>query len=40
MNEWVTVRREERAIYTHSRNPIVQTEVGSSDVDPGTSGVQ
>jgi hypothetical protein len=33
MNEWVTVRREERAIYTHSRNPTVQIYVESYDTD-------
>ena len=33
VNEWVTVRREERAIYTHSRNLTVQIYVGSSDAD-------
>ena len=37
MNEWVTVRREERAIYTHSRNLTVQIYVGSFDADLGTS---
>jgi hypothetical protein len=33
MNEWVTVRREERAIYTYSRNLTVQIYVESSDTD-------
>jgi len=33
VNEWVMVRREERAIYTHSRNLTVQIYVRSSDVD-------
>ena len=36
-NESVTVRSEERNIYTPSENPTVQIYVGSSDVDPGTS---
>ena len=39
VNEWVTVRREERAIYTHSRNLIIQIYVGSSDADLGTSDI-
>ena len=33
MNESITVRSEERAIYTHSRNLTVQIYVRSSDVD-------
>ena len=33
MNEWVTVRREERAIYTHRQNLTVRINVGSSDTD-------
>ena len=36
MNESVTVRSEERAIYTHSRNLAIQIYVGSSDADLGT----
>ena len=36
VNESVTVRSEERAIYTHSRNLTVQIYVGSSDTDLGT----
>ena len=39
MNEWATVRREERGIYTPRQNLIVQIYVGSSDVDLGTSNV-
>ena len=39
VNEWVTVRREERAIYTQGRNPTVQIYVGSSDVDLETSNL-
>ena len=39
MNESVTVRSEERAIYTLSRNLTVQIYIGSSDVDLGTSDV-
>ena len=39
MNESITVRSEERAIYTHSRNLTVQIYVGSSDVDLRTSDV-
>ena len=37
MNESITVRSEERAIYTHSRNLTVQIYVGSSDADLRTS---
>ena len=33
MNECVTVRSEERSIYTPSENPIVQIYVRSSDAD-------
>ena len=33
MNEWVTVRREERAIYTHRQNLTVQIYVRSFDTD-------
>ena len=33
MNEWVTVRREERAIYTRRQNLTVQIYVESSDTD-------
>ena len=33
----MTVRSEEGAIYTHSRNLTVQIYVGSSDIDLGTS---
>ena len=33
MNNWFTVRSEERAIYTHSRNLTIQIYVGSSDAD-------
>ena len=36
MNKSVTVRSEERAIYTHSRNLTVQIYVESFDVDLGT----
>ena len=39
MNESVTVRSEERGIYTPSENLTVQIYVGSSDVDLGTSDV-
>ena len=39
MNEWATVRREERGIYTSSQNLTVQIYVGSSDVDLRTSDV-
>ena len=39
VNESVTVRSEERAIYTLSRNLIVQIYVGSSDADLRTSGL-
>ena len=37
MNKSITVRSEDRAIYTLSRNLTVQIYVGSSDVDLGTS---
>jgi hypothetical protein len=37
VNEWVTVRSEERAIYTRSRNLPVQIYVGTVDADLGTS---
>ena len=37
VNESVTVRSEERAIYTLSRNLTVQIYVGSSDADLRTS---
>ena len=37
VNESVTVRSEERGIYTLSRNLTIQIYVGSSDVDLGTS---
>ena len=37
MNESITVRSEERAIYTHSRNLTVQIYVESSDADLRTS---
>ena len=37
MNESVTVRSEDMAIYTHSRNLTVQIYVGSSDADLRTS---
>jgi hypothetical protein len=37
MNELVTVRSEEIAIYTHSRNLTVQIYVDTADVDLGTS---
>ena len=33
MNEWVMVRREERAIYTYRQNLTIQICVGSSDTD-------
>jgi hypothetical protein len=36
-NEWVTVRNEEKAIYTRSRNLTVQIYVGTADADLGTS---
>ena len=36
VNKSVTVRSEERAIYTPSKNLTVQIYVGSSDVDLGT----
>ena len=39
MNEFVTVRSEERAIYTLSRNLTIQIYVESSDADLGTSDV-
>ena len=39
VNESVTVRSEERAIYTLSRNLTVQIYIGSSDVDLRTSDV-
>ena len=39
VSESVTVRSEERSIYTPSENPPVQIYVGSSDADPGTSDV-
>ena len=39
MNESVTVRSEERGIYTLNRNLTVQIYVGSSDTDLGTSDV-
>ena len=39
MNEFVTVRSEERGIYTLSENLTVQIYVGSSDVDFRTSDV-
>ena len=39
MNEFVTVRNEERGIYTPSENLTVQIYVGSSDADLGTSDV-
>jgi hypothetical protein len=35
----MTVRSEERSIYTPSENPTVQIYVGSPDADPGTSDV-
>ena len=38
-NEWATVRREERGIYTPRQNLTVQIYVGSSDADLGTSDV-
>ena len=37
MNESVTVRSEEKAIYTLSTNLTVKIYVGSSDADLGTS---
>ena len=37
VNESVTVRSEERGIYTPSENLTVQIYVGSSDADLGTS---
>ena len=37
MNELVTVRSEERAIYTQGRNPTGQIYVGSFNIDLGTS---
>ena len=37
MNKSITVRSEDRAIYTLSRNLTVQIYVGSSDADLGTS---
>ena len=37
MNEWVTVRSEERVIYTHCRNLTIQIYVRSFDVDLRTS---
>ena len=40
VNESVTVRSEERAIYTLSRNLTVQIYVGSSDTDLGTFDVR
>ena len=39
VNESVTVRSEERAIYTFSRNLTVQIYVGSSEICVGTSNV-
>ena len=39
VNESVTVRSEERGIYTQSRNLTVQIYVGSFDADLGTSDV-
>jgi uncharacterized protein YpmS len=39
MNEWVTVRSEERIIYTHSRNLTVQIYVRTADVDLRTSNI-
>ena len=39
VNESVTVRSEERSIYTPSEKPTVQIYVGSSDADLGTSDV-
>jgi hypothetical protein len=39
VNEWLTVRREKRVIYTHSRNLIVQIYVGSPDANLRTSGL-
>ena len=39
MNESVTVRSEERGIYTLSENLTVQIYIGSSDVDLRTSDV-
>jgi hypothetical protein len=39
VNEWVTVRSEERVIYTHSRNLTIQIYVGTADVDLGTSDI-
>ena len=39
VNESITVRSEERGIYTLSRNLTVQIYVGSSDADLGTSNV-
>ena len=39
VNESITVRSEERAIYTLSRNLTVQIYVGSSDAYFGTSDV-
>jgi hypothetical protein len=35
-NEWVTVRNEEGAIYTLSRNLTIQIYVGTANVDLGT----
>ena len=39
MNESVTVRSEERGIYTPSENLTVQISVGSSDADLGISDI-
>ena len=39
MNESITVRSEERGIYTPSENLTIQIYVGSSDADLGTSDV-
>jgi hypothetical protein len=37
VNKWVTVRSEERAIYTCSRNLTIQIYVGTANTDLGTS---
>ena len=39
VNKSVTVRSEERAVYTPSKNLTVRIYVGSSDVDLGTSDI-
>ena len=39
VNESVTVRSEERSIYTPSEKLTVQIYIGSPDADPGTSDV-